>query len=112
MPTATQRILEGQEEEIRFGGSDKSDPKSEDIQAGYTRAGTSFGIEVAAAAINIQENYNQETCHLGTDEAQIAELHIRDRAMEQDKFILFSLTKQEKLYTSTKRAFGYKNKNN
>ena len=32
--------------------------------------------------------------------------------MEQEEFILFSLTKEEKIYTSVERAFGYKTKDN
>ena len=30
--------------------------------------------------------------------------------MEQEEFILFNLIKAEKLYTTVKRAFGYRNK--
>ena len=32
--------------------------------------------------------------------------------MEQEEFILFSLTKAEKLYTTVERTFGYRNKKN
>ena len=32
--------------------------------------------------------------------------------MEQEEFILFSLTKAEKLYTTAKQAFVYQNKKN
>ena len=32
--------------------------------------------------------------------------------MEQEELILFSLTKEEKIYANVERAFGYKNKNN
>ena len=32
--------------------------------------------------------------------------------MEQEEFILFSLTKAEKLYTIAEQAFGYKNQKN
>ena len=32
--------------------------------------------------------------------------------MEPEEFILFSLTKAKKLYTTVKQAFGYRNKKN
>ena len=69
-----------------------------------------MGIELAA--LNVEEKYTKETYKLGSAEAWVAELQFRDQSMEQEEFILFSLTKTEKLYTTVKQTFGYRNKKN
>ena len=62
-------------------------------------------------ALNVGEAYTKETCKLGSTKAWVAELQFWDQSMEQEEFILLSLTKKEKLYTNVERAFGYKDKN-
>ena len=64
------------------------------------------------AALSLEDSYTEGTCKLGADEAQAVELQFRDQSMEQEEFILFSLTKAEKIYTLVERPFGYRNKNN
>ena len=60
----------------------------------------------------MEEEYTNATCKLGKTEARAAELQFRDQLMEQEEFILFILTKAEKLYTAVERAFGYQNNKN
>ena len=98
-----------QEHEIRFqSDSDESDRESRTTNSGqqYTLA----GIEIAA--LSLEDSYTEGTCKLGTAKTQAAELQFWDQAMEQEEFILFSLTKAEKLYTTAGQAFGYRNKKN
>ena len=110
----TQLNLYQQEHEIRFQSDSKASEGSDAEEAtGTTRSGTQYtlaGIELAA--LSLEDSYTERTCKLGADEAQAAELQFRDEAMEQEEFILFSLTKAKKIYTSVERAFGYWNKKN
>ena len=102
-----------QEHEIEFQSD--SDDEDEDPDGGFdpgvTRAGTQYSLSgIELAALTVQDNYNEGTCKLGIEEARLAELQVHDHAMKQEEFILFSLTKEEKIYTSVERAFGYKTK--
>ena len=96
-----------QEHEIQFQSN--SDEES-DNGPRTTRSGTQYtllGIELAA--LNVEEKYTKETYKLGSAEAWVAELQFRDQSMEQEEFILFSLTKAEKLYTTVEWVSRYEN---
>ena len=84
-----------QEHEIQFQSDSDEEPEGDLFSPGVTKAGTQYSLsKIELAALIVQDNYAEGTCKLGTEEARLAELQFHDQAMEQEEFILFSLTKE------------------
>jgi len=63
------------------------------------------------AALDIEEEFLNEVCLIGLDEAKVVNPDYRDEALTTEECILMSLTKEETIYSSIERAFGYVSSN-